>query len=437
MRKLWNALRRPSARWSVLALVATGIVIGIALIVLPHVGIKVTSTTEFCVSCHSMQPVYEEYKQSVHFQNASGVRAECHDCHIPPDIPGMVKRKLEASNHSMQPVYEEYKQSVHFQNASGVRAECHDCHIPPDIPGMVKRKLEASNDIYQTFIAHSIDTPEKFEAKRAELAEREWARMKENNSATCRSCHNYDAMDHAKQHPEAARQMKVAAKDNQSCIDCHKGIAHQLPDMSSGFRKQFDELRASANDSGDTLYSIDIKPIYAAKGDKEASGSLLPASEVKVLKRDGDWLQIEITGWTESAGRQRVLTQFPGKRIFVASIRGDVQQQVKTLEKTTVADTSTEWSKLQATAWMKKGDMVNDIKPIWAYADSLYNGTCNQCHGAPEIAHFDANGWIGTLNGMIGFTSLDKREERTLLKYLQMNASDTAGKAHGDKKEEK
>ena len=111
--------------------------------------------------------------------------------------------------------------------------------------------------------------------------------------------------------------------------------------MSSGFRKQFDELRASANDSGDTLYSIDIKPIYAAKGDKEASGSLLPASEVKVLKRDGDWLQIEITGWTESAGRQRVLTQFPGKRIFVASIRGDVQQQVKTLEKTTVADTNT------------------------------------------------------------------------------------------------
>ncbi len=43
---------------------------------------------------------------------------------------------------------------------------------------MVKRKLEASNDIYQTFIAHSIDTPEKFEAERAELAEREWARMK-------------------------------------------------------------------------------------------------------------------------------------------------------------------------------------------------------------------------------------------------------------------
>lgn len=62
MRKLWRALLRPSARWSILALVIVGIVIGVALIVLPHVGIKLTSTTEFCVSCHSMQPVYQEYK---------------------------------------------------------------------------------------------------------------------------------------------------------------------------------------------------------------------------------------------------------------------------------------------------------------------------------------------------------------------------------------
>lgn len=385
MRKLWRALLRPSARWSMLTLLIVGIVVGVALIVVPHVGMKVTSTTEFCVSCHSMETVYEEYKQS-----------------------------------------------VHFQNASGVRAECHDCHIPNDLPGMIKRKLEASNDIYQTFIAHSIDTPEKFEAKRAELAEREWARMKENNSATCRSCHDYDSMDHAKQNPEAARQMQIAAKDNQSCIDCHKGIAHQLPDMSSGFRKQFDELRSKANDDGNTLYSLDIKPLYAQKGDKDPAGSLLPASEVKVLKRDGDWLQVEITGWTETDGRRRVLSELPGKRIFVASIRGDVQENVKTLESTTVEATDTSWSKLQATAWMQQGDMVNDIKPIWAYADSLYNGSCNQCHGAPDIAHFDANSWIGTLNGMIGFTSLDKREERTLLKYLQMNASDTGGAAHGD-----
>ncbi|EHC65655.1 Cytochrome c-type protein TorC, partial [Salmonella enterica subsp. enterica serovar Mississippi str. A4-633] len=158
---------------------------------------------------------------------------------------------------------------------------------------------------------------------------------------------------------------------------------------------------ASTHNDGDTLYSLDIKPIYAAKGDKEPAGSLLPASEVKVLKRDGDWLQVQIEGWTETDGRQRVLTQLPGKRIFVASIRGDVQQHVKTLEEITVAATNTQWSKLQATAWMQKGDMVNDIKPIWAYADSLYNGTCNQCHGAPEAP-------------VISVTARARRTKRTL-----------------------
>ena len=382
MSKLWRKLTRPSAKWSVLALLGSGCILGLAIIIVPHAGIKLTSNTEFCVSCHAMQPVYQEYKQS-----------------------------------------------VHFKNASGVRAECRDCHIPPDVPGMLWRKLEAANDLYQNFIAHSIDTPEKFEAKRAELAKREWKRMKDNNSVGCRSCHNYEAMEHSKQHPEAAKQMSIAAKDNQSCVDCHKGIAHQLPDMSSGFRKQFEDMRLQANENsdGNTLYTLDMKPIYAAKGDKEPAGSLLPASEVKVLKRDGDWLEVQIVGWTETEGRQRVLSLLPGKRIFVSSIRDEVQKHAQTLEKTTVAATGAEWSKLQTTAWVQKGDLVNDIKPIWAYTSALYTGTCNQCHGAPDIAHFDANGWIGTLNGMVGFTSLDKREERTLLKYLQMNASDTGG----------
>ncbi|TFZ51521.1 pentaheme c-type cytochrome TorC [Serratia proteamaculans] len=382
MGRIWRKLSRPSAKWSILALLAIGCVVGGALVVLPHAGIKLTSTTAFCVSCHAMQPVYQEYQQS-----------------------------------------------VHFKNASGVRAECRDCHIPTEIPAMLWRKLEAANDLYQNFIAHSIDTPEKFEAKRAVLAEREWKRMKANNSATCRSCHNYDAMDHAKQHPEAAKQMSIAAKDNQSCIDCHKGIAHELPDMSSGFRQQFVELRkmAASHNDGDVLYTLDMKPIYAEKGAKDPSGSLLPASEVAVMKREGDWLQVQITGWAETAGRQRVLSQFPGKRIFVSSIRDEVQTQAKTLEKTVVAATGAEWSKLQTSAWVQQGDLVNDVKPIWAYAEAMYSSSCNQCHGAPDKAHFDANGWIGTLNGMLGFTSLDKREERTLLKYLQMNASDTGG----------
>ncbi len=39
--------------------------------------------------------------------------------------------------------------------------------------------------------------------------------------------------------------------------------------MSSGFRKQFDELRAKANSDADILYSLDIKPLYSNKGVKD------------------------------------------------------------------------------------------------------------------------------------------------------------------------
>lgn len=59
-------------------------------------GVHYTSTTEFCLSCHSMRTAGEEYKTSVHFRNASGVRAECKDCHIPPGVVPTLIRKTEA-----------------------------------------------------------------------------------------------------------------------------------------------------------------------------------------------------------------------------------------------------------------------------------------------------------------------------------------------------
>ena len=42
-----------------------------------------TNETEFCVSCHSMQTNYKEYKETLHYKNASGVQTGCADCHVP------------------------------------------------------------------------------------------------------------------------------------------------------------------------------------------------------------------------------------------------------------------------------------------------------------------------------------------------------------------
>jgi cytochrome c-type protein NapC len=90
------------------------------------------------------------------------------------------------------------------------------------------RKAKASFEVWGK-LTGSIDTPEKFEAKRITLATHEWERMKESDSRECRNCHNFEAMsaDYQKK-SNYARHMK--AKDaGKTCIDCHKGIAHQLP----------------------------------------------------------------------------------------------------------------------------------------------------------------------------------------------------------------
>lgn len=106
------------------------------------------------------------------------------------------------SCYSMQLVYQEYKQFVYFQNVFGVCVECYDCYIFFDISGMVKCKLEVSNDFYQIFIVYLIDILEKFEVKCVEFVECEWVCMKENNFVICCFCYNYDVMDYVKQNLE-------------------------------------------------------------------------------------------------------------------------------------------------------------------------------------------------------------------------------------------
>ena len=125
-------------------------------------------------------------------------------------------------------VYVEYRNTIHYQNRTGVRATCPDCHVPKEWVPKIIRKVQASNEVLHKVLG-SIDTPEKFNAKRAELAQHEWARMKANNSQECRNCHHFDFMDYAEQNRRSATKHQEAVNAGMTCIDCHKGIALTLP----------------------------------------------------------------------------------------------------------------------------------------------------------------------------------------------------------------
>lgn len=141
-----------------------------------------TSTEEFCVGCHEMSYNFAEYKGTIHDTNRTGVRAICTDCHVP--------------------------------------------HLPGPL---VWAKIKASKDMFYTYIVPSIDTKEKFEAKRTVMAQRVWKEMVEGDSHACRSCHRADKMKVDMQSAVAQKKHAKATAEGTTCIVCHYGIAHTEP----------------------------------------------------------------------------------------------------------------------------------------------------------------------------------------------------------------
>ena len=144
-----------------------------------NTAMEATNTLDFCISCHEME----------------------------------------------ENVYKEYQKTVHYTNRSGVRATCSDCHVPDPWVHKVVRKIQASNEVLHKVLG-TIDTPEKFDAKRLKLAKNVWRAMKNTDSRECRNCHNFDSMAPESQKKRSRKQHATGMKDGNTCIDCHKGIAH-------------------------------------------------------------------------------------------------------------------------------------------------------------------------------------------------------------------
>jgi cytochrome c-type protein NapC len=139
-------------------------------------------------------------------------------------------------------VYKEYKQTIHYSNRTGVRATCPDCHVPKDWGHMVVRKVSATNELFHKIIG-SVNTPEKFEAKRLKLAGYVWQTMKETDSRECRNCHAFDYMSISAQKKASQLAHQRALVANRTCIDCHMGVAHKIAKNFDQDRKMHDRFK--------------------------------------------------------------------------------------------------------------------------------------------------------------------------------------------------
>lgn len=194
VKRAWRALRRPSARYTLGGILVVGFVSGIVFWGGFNWSMELTNTETFCVSCHEMK----------------------------------------------DNVYQEYRRTIHYSNRTGVRATCPDCHVPKDWVHKVARKIRASNELFHHLIG-TVNTREKFEAKRLELATNVWRTMKATNSRECRNCHNMAYMDFTAQEKRSRTRHQQALDEGKTCIDCHKGIAHQLPAGAYKVEKMINE----------------------------------------------------------------------------------------------------------------------------------------------------------------------------------------------------
>ncbi|KMT64092.1 cytochrome c3 family protein [Catenovulum maritimum] len=185
LKNFWRTFNRPSVHFSLGFLALGGFIAGIIFWGGFNTALEMTNTEEFCVGCHEMR----------------------------------------------DNVFEELQPTIHYSNRSGVRATCPDCHVPHEWSNKIARKMAASKEVWGKIFG-TIATRDKFLEKRRHLAENEWARLKANDSLECRNCHNFDSMDFTLQGKRAAAMHSTAlASGEKTCIDCHKGIAHHLPDM--------------------------------------------------------------------------------------------------------------------------------------------------------------------------------------------------------------
>lgn len=381
LRNFWRTLNKP-ARYLTLGTIAIiAFIMGMVFWVGFNSALHHTSTQEFCISCHTMD-------------------------------------KAPTS---------ELMKTVHWSNPSGVTATCPDCHIPHDWTQMMGIKVAALNDIWGQ-ITGSIDTPEKYEAKRLEMATTVWKMYDKNKSQNCKNCHQYKSMKWDQMSPLAVKQMKRAAETDQSCIDCHKGIAHHLPNMGTSRAPQLiAEVGHGVTPSKDQqYYSALTKELFLTDSGKESAGTLNIATQVKVLEVKGNRVKIAIDGWRKRIGLGRVIYKDFGINILSAELTKTAAKQkglVRVFEEKQDPMTGLTWQRVEVDLWTNKDYLLANDDQLWSYAKDTYNTSCSVCHTQPEPGHFDANTWPGMFQGMLAFVNMDQDTTALVQKYLQEHSS--------------
>ncbi len=233
-----------------------------------NTAMEATNSLEFCISCHEME----------------------------------------------ENIYHDYTRTVHFNNGAGVRATCADCHVPRSWIHKVVRKVHSSNELLHKLLG-TIDTAEKFEARRLQMARNVWKTMKATDSRECRNCHDFKTMDPEKQKPKARQQHRHAMAAGNTCIDCHMGIAHKK------VHDQLDTAELQQLVAPNPALAIVLPPQWQAFVEKQAALKTASATTAMDMTAPTSPAQVALLDWSKVPAR-KVDIFYPGQG-SIEWLRGD------------------------------------------------------------------------------------------------------------------
>jgi nitrate/TMAO reductase-like tetraheme cytochrome c subunit len=198
--------------WLLIVLLIVGAVFGAGAIIGSTVVNRYTSTDAFCTSCHTMAFQADDpyFQRSAHRSANKGVRPTCGDCHIPK-----TNWFVETYTHVSSGLRDAYAEST-----------------------------------------KNFSSPMLWEARRIELAQEIQADMHSQDSVTCRSCHDANAI-----HPLSEDGQKAHALLRQggvTCVDCHTNLVHPAA-ASAG-------TQSSAQQRGSVLFAANCAICHGAQG---------------------------------------------------------------------------------------------------------------------------------------------------------------------------
>jgi trimethylamine-N-oxide reductase (cytochrome c) cytochrome c-type subunit TorY len=220
------------------------------------------------------------------------------------------------------------------------------------------------------------------------------------------------------QSASAQKMHAYGRANNQTCIDCHKGVAHFAPQATLD-TSAFDHLFDMAKNT-----KVDAEKVYPIESIKMADlATINPTVELTTVSSDEGKRTVTVSGY-QMKDAESVIYMGEGQRSIIATLTDTGINALQLGDSKTDAY-GNEWRSAELTGDIEAPVLASN-QPLWDYAEQLDNVYCSTCHAKIAASHFTVNSWGPVAKGMGARTDISELNLEILTKFFQNHAKDVA-----------